>query len=257
HVTPGRQDVVETAVADVVRPAVAADDPDALADERVQYGFEVPGFGQRILSNPASELLDPLPLFLDAGFRRLVGVDDRFGEVVADPFTESLHQLEAVLPLLVDGESHAEAELGGIFEERVVPRRAAAFAVFGPGRRRQISAVDARAPRSIGHDGAVAEELAQEPEVGCLAAPRARARKFEERLEQLHVLDLRELERRLVAVRAGAREVGQAQEEVPVDPFALADRKLGLHIQGLVAYVGLRFCRTDLDAQLAAGAILR
>ena len=46
HVAAGCEDVVEAAVADVISPAVAADDPDALLDEVVRHAQQVAGIGR-------------------------------------------------------------------------------------------------------------------------------------------------------------------------------------------------------------------
>jgi hypothetical protein len=77
-----------------------------------------------------------------------------------------------------------------------------------------------------------------------------RARELEERLENLAALD------RVVGDEA-AIERRDRLEEVPAPPFdvtMLGDR---LHVDRLVARIGLALGRTDLDAHAAAGAVVR
>ena len=101
-------------------------------------------------------------------------------------------QLAGVLVLLVDGEAHAEAELGVVFEQRVGPGRSAALVVGAVGRGRQVAAVDRGAAGGVGDQHAVAEELGHQLDVRRFAAAGAGAGELEERLEQLDVLHLAE-----------------------------------------------------------------
>ena len=146
-------------------------------------------------------------------------------------------------------EPHAQAELGGVFEERVAPGGAAAFAVDRVGGRGQVAAVDRRAAGGVGDDDAVAEELAQELDVRRLAAAGAGAGELEERLEHLRALD------RVVGQQvAGERRDGA--EEVPAATLFVAVLLGGGHVDGLVAHLGLGLGRADLDADAAAGAVV-
>src|SRR4030095_491456 len=111
--------------------------------------------------------------------------------------------------LVVHGDAHAEAELGVVLEERVGPRGATADAIPCPRRGRLAPPVDGRAPRRVGDERAIAEEVAGPLEVRRLSAARARAGELEQRLEELDVLDLTGVER--VAIR-----LRQVEEEAPV-----------------------------------------
>ena len=114
---------------------------------------------------------------------------------------EPLEQAAGLVGLGVEREPHPEPELGVVLEQRVVPGRAAAGRVDRPRRGRQVGAVDRRAAGGVGHDHPVAEELADEPDVGRLAAAAAGARELEERLEHLAALDR-------VVRRSGSRSSG-------------------------------------------------
>ena len=98
---------------------------------------------------------------------------------------------------------------------------------------------------------AVAEELGQELEVGRLAAAGAGPGVLEERLQELRALDVEP--RR----RARAVELGEVEEERRSSP-APASRSGALrrHVDGLVPRVRLVLGRADLDAEVAAGAVL-
>ena len=73
---------------------------------------------------------DALALRGDAGLAGLVGLEEALHQVVADLAGEAAHEARRLLLVLVDGQPHAEAELGVVLEERVRPGRAAAVAVL-------------------------------------------------------------------------------------------------------------------------------
>ncbi len=74
---PVREHVIETAVADVVGPAVAADQPDALLHQVVGERLEAAG----LVDLHAGQLLpqrdDAFALRCDAGLARLIRVEER------------------------------------------------------------------------------------------------------------------------------------------------------------------------------------
>ncbi len=170
HVAVLRDHVVEAAVADVVRPAVAADDPDALAHQVVGDLLEPPGLERLDARQLLPQLDDALALGGDAGLGRLVGVDDRLDQAFTDLGRHLAKQLVPLLLVLVDRQPEAEAELGVVLEQRVRPGRAAAVAVLRVGRRRQVAAVDRRAAGRVGDEQPVAEQLGQQLDVRRLAA---------------------------------------------------------------------------------------
>src|SRR5271155_5852793 len=100
--------------------------------------------------------------------------------------------------MLVGSETKAQAELGIILEQRIRPGRPATLGVLRPRRDRQIAAIDRRAAGGIGDLQPVAEQLAEQLEVGRLAAAAARARKFEQRLEELDAADIGEVHARTI-----------------------------------------------------------
>ena len=102
----------------------------------------------------------------------------------------------------VEGQAHAEAELGVVLEEGVGPGRPAPVAVGRVGRRGQVAAVDRGAARGVGDQRPVAEELGEQLDVGRLAAAGAGARVLEERLEELRALQV-QLHRPAVGLRDG------------------------------------------------------
>ena len=150
----------------------------------------------------------------------------------------------------VERQAHPEPELRVVLEQRVAPRRSAAGRVDRPWRRRQVGAVDRRATRRVGHDHPIAEELADQPDVWRLAAAAARSRELEERLEDLAALD--RIDRDQAAVEGRDR-----LEEVPADSLDVAMVRDRRHVDRLVARVGLALGRADVDADAAAGAVVR
>ena len=84
-VPAGGQHVIEAAVADVVGPAVAAQDPDALLDQRIgqrSAGRALPACRRRPASACSSR--HALALGEDAGFGVLIGVEDGLRQILAD-----------------------------------------------------------------------------------------------------------------------------------------------------------------------------
>ena len=197
-----------------------------------------------------AQRLHPLTLLVDLGLGLLRSPQQRRRQFVADGPRQPRHQHLGKLLLLVERDSHAEAELGVVFKERVGPGRPAALRIAGVRRGGQVAAVDRRAAGGVGDIQPVAEELRQQLDVGRLSAARAGAGKLEERLQQLQILHL--------AVRElGAVHLGQAEEKLPVVALGLAQRRLRNHVDGLVAGVALALHRANLHADRAAGAILR
>ena len=211
-VATGREDLVDAAEADVVGPAVTADDPDALADEIAGEREQMSGVGARCGPSTRASASRRRPtrsrwstMSASVSWTAPRSPSTRSG---AELRGEALEEPAGVIGLGVEREPHPEPELGVVLEQRVAPGRAAAGGVDRPRRRRQVGAVDRRAARRVGHDHAVAEELADQPDVGRLAAAAARARELEERLEDLAALD------RIVRDQA-AVERWDRLEEVP------------------------------------------
>ncbi len=244
--------MIQPAVADVVGPAVAAHDPHTLAHQRIRQRSQVARLGPR--SGRALQfLLEQLhapALAQDAFFVRLICVQQRIYQVSAERIRQLRKQLARVFALLVERQAKAQAVLGIVLKERTGPRRAATLLVKSPRRRRQVAAVNRRAASGVGDNGAVAEQLRDELDVGRLAAAGARAGKLEQRAEQLRVFDLADAE-------LGAIHVRQREEEIPVFDLLLADGRLRRHVDRPQPRLGLVLGRADLDAQRTAGAIFR
>ena len=250
HVTLAGQDVVEAAVADVVGPPVAPHQPDALFHEVIGERFEAARFGRRERREHLSQRAHPLALRPDPRFRRLVGVEQFAGEALADRPGHVFHQRARRARMAVHAEAHAEAEFRVVLEQRVRPRRPAPVAVRRERRGRQVAAVNRRAARGVRHEGAVAEELREQLDVRRFAAPGARPRVLEQRLEELRrlVIDFRQID---------ARGVGQVEKERVVVPLGVAERRLRVHVDRFVPGVRPIFGRADVHAQVAARAVLR
>jgi non-specific serine/threonine protein kinase len=84
----------------------------------------------------------------------------------------------------IDRQPHAEPKLRVVFEERVGPSRAASLLVLGVGRGRQVTAVNRRAARGVGHQQVVPKKLREQPQVRRLSAARARPGELEQRQPQ-------------------------------------------------------------------------
>ena len=109
--------MVEPAVADIIGPAVAAHDPDALLHQGVGQTQQVARFGGVQAGEFFLEELNALALREDALLGLLVGVDDGLCQVLADGEAQTPDQLAGVFGLLVGGQTHAEPELGVVFKQ--------------------------------------------------------------------------------------------------------------------------------------------
>ncbi len=151
--------------------------------------------------------------------------------------------------MLIAREAEAQPELGVVLEERVRPGRAAPLGVHGPGGGGEVSAVDRRAAGGVRDQEAVAEELREELEVRGLAAPRARARELEERLEVLRAAHGREVDARAIVD-------GERLEEGEVRARRLEDGLDAREVDGALSTLVLGLDRAGVDAEPAAGAVL-
>src|SRR5262249_40200258 len=130
-----------------------------------------------------------------AGLRGLIRIEQP-GRQIRDGRVETAEQLASVVRLPVQGQAHAETELGIVLEQRVGPRGTTSVRVRRPRRGRLTGTVDRRAAGGVRDDRAVTEELAHGLEVRSLATPRARAGELEQRFEELYVLHQRRVQRR-------------------------------------------------------------
>ena len=131
---------------------------------------------------------------------------DRLGEVRSDFVSQSRQHDQRQFQMLVGGEPKAQAEFGVVFEQRVRPCRTAALGVLGPRRDRQIAAVDRGAAGGVGDLRAVAEQLAEQLEIGRLTAATAGAGELEQRLQELHAADVGEIDPRAIVDRQSFKE---------------------------------------------------
>src|SRR6516225_5019174 len=103
--------------------------------------------------------------------------------------------------MLVGGEAETQTELGVVLEQGVRPGWAAPGGILGPGRDRQVAAVDRGAAGRVGDLEAIPKELRQQLEVGGLAAAPAGAGELEQRLQELNAVNIGEVDARAVIHR--------------------------------------------------------
>jgi hypothetical protein len=93
HVLAGGQHGVHPGRADVIGPAVPADDPQAAPDQLVGQPLQLPGVRGVHSGQAPAQLDDPLALGRDGGLAVLVGLQDGPGQVLPRPGGEPLDQL--------------------------------------------------------------------------------------------------------------------------------------------------------------------
>ncbi|OQC55920.1 MAG: hypothetical protein BWX54_01654 [Verrucomicrobia bacterium ADurb.Bin018] len=124
--------MVQTAIANVVSPTIAADNPDGTLDEEVGHRKQIKGLGLGVAGEFLLQLCHAGALRRDTSFVLLISLQDAIGQFCAEVILEGGHQLFGVELLLVAGEAEAQAEFGVVLEEAVGPDRPAAIAVLGP-----------------------------------------------------------------------------------------------------------------------------
>ena len=251
-VLAGSDDVIQTAEADIISPAVAAEDPHGLLRQLVLVNEGLfRQLADLLVVNDLLELSDQgvgsgtggggvgdgVEVVLAGSLQRLVlgcrfDVGDITGESAAD----------GVLT-----ESHTETELGVVLEQGVLPSGTVALLVGGVRRRGCGCAPDGGAAGRVRDEHSVAEQLGDELGIRRLAAACACAGEFEQGLLELAALDGADLE---FLVDSGLLVDGHAVIEHSLCGSLGVD---GLHHERLLALLA----RADLSAGAAAGAVER
>ena len=243
------ENVVKSAVTDIVSPAVAAEDPNGLLDKAVgrrvdlvQGSFK---FAARVLYS-GRQKFGYLFSRLFGNFRVLS---------VCEPFGEGLFQLafSAESESLFDSigkfcssltvsKVDTVTEFGVVFKQAVSPSGTFAFGVLGVRTGRRAAAVNGRATGRVGNYHAVAEHLGNDLDVRSFAAACASARELEQRFAELASLDGGLLDSRSV-------DFGERFGVFVVSRFFLNDLLERNHNESLF------FCGANVGAYAAAETV--
>ena len=244
------QDVVQTAVADIVSPAVAAQRPNGFFNKVIRQAVQRFRRFRIHRSQFGFQRFDADALFLDFGVVRLRRGQNRVGQIAADFAFQVFNQLVSVVFLEVDGQTHTQTEFRGVFEQRVRPSRTAAVRVFRVRSGRQVAAVNGRTARCVGNHQTIAEQLCQQFDIRRFTAPGARTGKFKQRTQQLNVFDQ-------FLFNLGPIDVRQRHKEVEILLFLFQMRRDRFHIDCFFGRIFFVFRRTSARAQRAARAVFR
>ena len=239
-----REDVIESAVTDVISPAVAAHDPERTFEEGVGDVEEALAVFAVTAGEFGLEGRDVGADAVEVGIRLLFAVHEAIDEVFTEFVGVFLQEGFGEVHLLVEGEAHTETEFGVVFEEAVGPGRTVAVFVGCPRRGGQVAAVNRGAARRVGDDHAITEELADELNIRRFVAACARTGELEQRLNKLRALD-----RGLVDF--GTFLIRKRVEEFEVGTFFVEVIEAILHAEGT-----LGCCRTLAYANAATGAVI-
>ncbi|MNG97572.1 hypothetical protein D3C79_566900 [compost metagenome] len=245
-VLPQTQHMVEPAEADVIGPAIAADEPDRLVHQVIRIPRQLSGARLGAILQQAAQLLDMGPLLGD----RQTGVLQPLLQLGRDDIPQTRHQTAYPIAMLIDGEPEAQAKLGVVLEQGVGPGRAAPLGVGGVGGGGQVAAINRRATGGVGNQQPVPVELGQQLDIGGLATAGAGAGVFKQGRDELGGANVD-------ALQLLSRALRQVQEEVVVRLLGLEVVEPRFHVDRLAAWIGAILGRADLDAEVAAGAILR
>ena len=134
--------MIESAKADVVGPAIAADNPDALVHQRVGKGDQSSRVIRVECIEPLLQLTHSLALVENVRLILLLRVKISFASCSPTDGASACEKLCGELSLFVERDAEAETEFGVVFEERVAPGRPATLGVLRPGSRWQVAAVN-------------------------------------------------------------------------------------------------------------------
>ena len=241
--------MVKPAEADIVSPAVAADNPNGFLNQVIGKVVKLFGFLGRHHRQFGAQSLNIVALCVNFRIGAL-RVREDFLRRVAEFAFQIFQQSFGCRRLLVNREAHTEPKFRIVFKQRVRPGRPMPFFVFGIRRRRQVAGVDGRTSGRVGHNHAVAEQLRQQLDVRRFAATRTRAGKFKQRLNELGCL--RQVLRHICPL-----DIRQSFKELPVGHFGVNMLFNMIHIDSLLLRIGLVLRRTGGNADTAAGAVFR
>ena len=190
-VVAGSQDVVQATEADIVGPAVAAEDPEGFLGE-------VSLVGEDRLGSVAAALLELGNVGSGSGLGGLGVVDgvdpslagglELIGRTIgSDDVLGSGNQL-ALNGLIANG--HAQTVLGIVLEQGVVPRRAVTVLVLAVRSGGSGVAPNGGAAGGVGNEHAVASDLGHQTCIGGLGAAGAGTRELQVGLLKLAALDV-------------------------------------------------------------------
>src|SRR6185436_9101649 len=117
--------------------------------------------GSGNVGEPRLELAHSFALLRDGSLILLSATEDLGDEGASELSAEVLEAVGRLQEGGIESETHAEAELRVVLEQRVRPRGPAALAVHGVGSGRQVRAVDRRASGGVRDEGAITEELGE------------------------------------------------------------------------------------------------
>ena len=125
--------MVEAAEADVVSPAVAADDPDAAAQQVVSQRGQLSGSWRAQLGKRRFQRGYSFPLGQKICFAVLFCRQQPGDQGRAEFARQRLQLLAGGIGKLVAGEPHTKAKFGIVFKQRIAPGRAAPVFVLAIG----------------------------------------------------------------------------------------------------------------------------
>ena len=241
----GGKHMVQSAKADIVGPAVAAQDPVGFFAEELLVMQQLLGAGIQALGKHLDEGIGGGQVGLAVLQRGQIALQRLLFVRRLDLAHQRRGLADQALSHGILRQVHAVAVLGVILKQRVGPGRALAFFVFGIGDAGRRTAPDGGASGGVGDIHPRAEQLGQQLGVGGLAAAGAGAGELQQRLAELAALygiDAELLHHR----RLG----GQLPSVVEVGLAGLFSLQTG-HGQRLLAL----FAGADAHAQGTAGAV--
>mmetsp|Transcript_50440 Transcript_50440/g.83026 ORF Transcript_50440/g.83026 Transcript_50440/m.83026 type:complete len:674 (-) Transcript_50440:253-2274(-) len=247
-------DVVQATIADVVGPAISADNPEAAAAEHVFQIVQTVDLWviTLLLLEQWHELLHDLVVDRSTTRKQqVVHVLLAHHQVLIQRSPELfahqhllirqgvLNLVRQIVASLLESLAHSEAKLGVVLEERVGPCGAFTLGIHGVREGWVGAAPDGGAARGVGNDQTLTEELSHQLHMRGLSTTLAGTTEL-----QVWLLELGALHRGLVDLIATVR---QGHSEVPVGFLFLDDLGRICQLQ--------RVSRADAHAQLAAGAV--
>ncbi len=190
------ENVVESAIADIVSPAVAADNPDRFLDYAIEHSAEffkeILKFALSVLNSRGKSCFENV-VNVFRNFCALLVFKPELASLadssVKVEFENLSHNVCKFFSSLEVSKVEAEAVFRVVFEQAVSPCRTSSFFVLGVRTCRGRTAVNGRTTRSVCDDHTVAEHLSDNLDVRSFAAACACARELEEGFRELRTFN--------------------------------------------------------------------
>ncbi len=182
--------MIQTTVTNVICPAVATHDPNALLDQVICNSIQLHKSVFSCSNEHTLQLIDALALFVDTSFVALISIEERFSKFFSNEFSIFRDQFTGDLGRFVDRQAHTQTKLSVVFKQRVGPGRSLTLLVDSPWSGGLVAAINGGTTGCVGDDHAITKKLSSQLDIGSLATTTTSTRELKQGFELLRILDI-------------------------------------------------------------------